>query len=82
MFCSRNTSPFGYIAIIGNTKVSIYLAYADEIVAMYDHIWTLNQWDLRMNSAGARADLIDFTDSCESFVVNSCTGDVTTWSIK
>ena len=42
VFCARNTSPFGYIAILGNTKISIYLAYADEIVAMYDHILTMN----------------------------------------
>ena len=36
VFCSRNTGPFGYIAIVGNTKLSLYLAYAEEIVAVYD----------------------------------------------
>jgi hypothetical protein len=36
VFCSRNISPFGYIAILGETKMCLYLAYADEIVAMYD----------------------------------------------
>jgi len=42
VFCSRNTTGFGYIAIVGLSKMSLYYAYADEIVAMYDHKWTLN----------------------------------------
>lgn len=82
VMCSRNTSAFGYIAIIGTTKTSMYLAYADEVLAIYDHAWTLNQWDLRLNSAGSRVELIDFTDSCENFYTYSCTGELACWSIK
>lgn len=31
VFCSSNTSPFGYIAVLGSTKLTMYLAYAEEI---------------------------------------------------
>ena len=41
VFCSKNTGQFGYIAIVGNTRISLYLAYAEEIVAVYDHVMTL-----------------------------------------
>lgn len=41
IFCSKNTGPLGYIAIVGSTKISVYLAYSEEIVAVYDHVWTL-----------------------------------------
>ena len=82
VFCSRNTSPFGYIAIIGKTKISIYYAYAEEINATYDHIKTFNQWDLRMYNAGSRVELLDFTDKCEFFVTYSGTGELALWSIR
>jgi aspartyl/asparaginyl-tRNA synthetase len=36
VYTSRNTCDFGYLAVIGVTKLTIYLAYADEIVATYD----------------------------------------------
>ena len=62
--------------------MSLYYAYADEIVAMYDHKWTLNQWDLRMNNSGVRVELLDITDSCQSFVTYSSSGEVSLWSIK
>ena len=82
VMCSRNTSAFGYIAIIGTTKMSIFLAYADEVLCIYDHSMTLNQWDLRMNSAGSRVELIDFSDSGESFFTYSTTSELAVWSLK
>ena len=54
VFCSRNTGPFGYIAIVGNTKLSLYLAYAEEIVAVYDQVWTITQMDLKRNLVGQK----------------------------
>ncbi len=36
VYTSRNTCDFGYLAVIGVTKLTIYLAYADEIIASYD----------------------------------------------
>ena len=82
VYCSRNTSPFGYIAIIASTKLSIYLAYADEINAMYDLAWTLTQWDLREFDSGARVEIIEFSDSCESIFTYSNTGELSIWSLK
>lgn len=54
IFCSRNTAPFGYVAIVGNTKLSLYLAYAEEINAIYDHIWTITQMDFKINKIGQK----------------------------
>lgn len=82
VYTSRNTSPFGYIALIGSTKLSIYLAYADELVVMYDHTWTMGQWDLRLNNIGPKVELFDFTDSCESFVTYSTSGEIALWSLQ
>lgn len=84
VFCSRNTSPFGYIAVVGVTKICIYLAYAEEVVAMYDHVMTLTQYDVRCANLGHRIDLLDFTKSCELFFTYStqCTGDIGIWSLK
>ena len=42
MVTSRNISPFGYVALIGETKLSIYLTYAEHDSCTYDRIWTLN----------------------------------------
>ena len=54
IFCAQNTSPFGYIAILGQDKLCIYLAYADEASAMYDHIWTIRSWDFRSHNLGPK----------------------------
>lgn len=82
IFCSQNTCPFGYIAILGNTKLAIYLAYADEAVAMYDFQWVLSQWDLRLNAAGTKIELLDFSADGNSFVTLSQTGEIAEWSLK
>ena len=82
VFCARSTSPFGYIAVLGTNKLSIYLAYADEATAMYDHIVTMSQWDFRNRNVGPKVELIDFTDSCESFVSYQSTGEICLWSIS
>lgn len=41
VFCTKNTSPYGYLAILGKRSISLYMAYADEGFAVYDHLWTL-----------------------------------------
>jgi hypothetical protein len=46
VFCSKNISPYGYIAVVGATKLSIYLAYADECTSTYDHVWTISKYEL------------------------------------
>lgn len=82
VFTSRNTCNFGYVAVIGVTKLTIYLAYADEIIATYDQVLSLNQWDFRVVDAGVRVELLDFTDSGERFVFYSNTGEIVSWSLK
>ena len=42
VFCSRNVSQLGYIGIIGKSKISFYFAYAEEINATVDFVWSLN----------------------------------------
>ena len=81
IFCSRNTGSFGYITIVGNTKLSLYLAYAEEIVAVYDHVWTLTQMDLKRNLVGSKIQLLDFTANCDEFITYSQTGEIVSWAI-
>jgi hypothetical protein len=70
--------------VVGVTKMCIYFVYAEEVVAMYDHVMTLTKYDLRQANLGHRIDLVDFTRSSEQFVTysQSCTGDLGIWSIK
>ena len=82
MVTSRNISPFGYVALIGDTKLSIYLTYAEQDSCTYDRIWTLNFAELRKLNIGKRIELIDFTPNCEEFIAISNTGDMTIWSLK
>ena len=82
MVTSRNISPFGYLALIGETKMSIYLTYAEEDSCTYDHIWTINFWDLRKLQIGKRIELIDFSNNCEEFIAVTNTGELNLWSIK
>ena len=82
MITTRNVSPFGYLALIGETKLSIYLTYAEEDSCTYDHIWTINFWDLRKLRIGKRIELIDFSPNCEEFIAYTNTGDLSLWSIK
>ncbi len=82
MFCSKNISAYGYIAVAGATKLSIYLAYADECTSSYDHVWTISKYDLQFNKCGRQIELGDFTDTCEEFLSYSKTGEIAMWSIK
>lgn len=82
MITSRNVSPFGYMALIGETKISIYLTYAEDDSCTYDHIWTINFWDLNKLKIGKRIELIDFSPNCEEFIAYTNTGDLSLWSIK
>lgn len=82
MVTSRNISPFGYVVLIGDTKLSIYLTYAEQDSCTYDRVWTLNFAELRKLQIGKRIELIDFTPNCEEFVAITNTGDLTIWSLK
>ena len=82
MITARNLSPFGYLALIGETKMTIYLTYSEDDTCTYDHVWTINFWDIRKLKIGKRIELIDFSPNCEEFLAISNTGDLTLWSIK
>jgi len=82
MITSRNISPFGYLALIGDTKMSIFLAYAEEETCTFDRVWTINFWDLSKLNIGKRIEVIDFSPSCEEFVAVMNTGELTVWSVK
>lgn len=82
MVTSRNISPFGYICLIGDTKLSVYLAYAEEESCTYDRVWNINFWDLRKLELGQKIELIDLSPNCEEFVAVTNTGSMSLWSIK
>ena len=82
MVTSRNISPFGYIVLIGSTKLSVYLSYAEGESCTYDRVWTLNFMDMRKLKIGRSIELIDFTPNCEDIVAFTNTGELTLWSLK
>ena len=82
MVTSRNVSPFGYIALIGETKMTIYLTYAEDDSCTYDPVWTVNFMDLRKLNIGKRIELIDFSPNCEELIAVMNTGELTLWSVK
>ena len=82
MIASRNVSPYGYLALIGESMISIYLAYAEEDSATYDHVWTKEFSEIRNLNIGRRIELIDFSPNCEEFVSYMNTGELCLWSIK
>jgi len=59
------------VAIVGNTKLSFFFAYAEEIVAVYDQVWTLTQIDLKRNLIGQKVELLDFTAKCDEAITYS-----------
>ena len=79
---ARNISPYGYLALIGESKLSVYLAYAEDESCTYDHIWTINFWDLRKENIGKSIETIDFSPNCEDFVAYMNSGKIVTFSIK
>lgn len=82
MVTSRSVCPFGYLALIGETKLAIYLTYAEEDSCTYDLIWTVNFSEMRKLGIGKRIELIDFSPNCEELVAVSNTGEVSLWSLK
>mmetsp|Transcript_6206 Transcript_6206/g.8300 ORF Transcript_6206/g.8300 Transcript_6206/m.8300 type:complete len:87 (-) Transcript_6206:758-1018(-) len=82
MVTSRNISPFGYIVLIGDTKLQVFLSYAEGDSCTYDRIWTLNFMEMRKLDIGRNIELIDFTPNCEDFVATTNTGELTLWSLK
>ena len=82
VFCSSNTSNFGYIAILGKTKISIHQCYSDEASAFYDHMWTMNQWDFRMTKSGSRMELLDFSNDSNFFITLAQSGELAQWNLQ
>ena len=79
---ARNISPYGYLALIGESKLSIYLAYAEDESCTYDHVWTISFWSLRKENIGKSIEVIDFSPNCEDFVAYMNSGKIVTFSIK
>ena len=79
---ARNISPYGYLALIGESKLSIYLAYAEDESCTYDHVWTISFWSLRKEGIGKSIEVIDFSPNCEDFVAYMNSGKIVTFSIK
>jgi hypothetical protein len=70
------------MGLIGRTKISIFLGYADEENCVFDHVWTINFLDLRKHGIGRSIKLIDFSLNCEQFVCYTNTGHIVTWDLK
>jgi len=82
IFCARNISPYGFIAIVGQSKLSIYLAYSDDTSCTYDHVWTINFWDFRKLNIGRKIELVDFSNNCEEFIAYTNTGVLVVFDLK
>jgi hypothetical protein len=77
-----STSLFGYFALIGKTKVSIFNAYADEESCVYDHVWTIDFINFRNLNIGLSIKKLDIAANCESFCGYTNTGIICIWNIK
>lgn len=83
VFCAKNVTPYGYFAIVGTQSTSVYLAYAEEGFAVYDHIWTLSQYDCRRANVGASIALVEFlANGTGDFLTYSQTGQIAQWSLS
>jgi hypothetical protein len=79
---ARNTASLGYFALIGDTKVTVFLTYADEESCTVDHIWTLNFVDFIGQGFGLSIKHLDFSNDCENFVAYTNTGHIAQWDVK
>lgn len=81
VYCAKNVTPYGYFAIVGALSMSVYLAYAEEGFAVYDHIWTLTQYDFRRANVGVSIAFVEFlTNGSGDFLTYSQTGQIAHWS--
>jgi hypothetical protein len=71
---ARNTASLGYFALIGDTKVTVFLTYADEESCTVDHIWTINFVEFIGQGFGLSIKQLDFSNDCENFVAYTNTG--------
>jgi hypothetical protein len=58
VFTSKNTSAFGYIAILTVAKLRIYYVYADDSQVTYDEVWVIDQWYFRKLNLGHKIELV------------------------
>jgi hypothetical protein len=83
IFCSRNNSPFGYLAIVGDFRVMLYYIYDEDGVGCeIDLNWDFKyKYDRQFKMFGQIVSL-DFDDMCTNFV--SCTnlGYLCKWNFK
>ena len=79
---ARNICPYGYVALIGDTKMSIYLAYSEEEKCLVDLVFTIRFFDLRKLGIGEKITTLDFSPNCEEFVACTNAGYLAVWSLK
>ena len=82
MVTARNVAAFGFFALIGKSKISIFSAYADEEFCIYDEVWTIEFISLLGLGIGLSIKLLDFSTNCESFCGYTNIGYICTWDIK
>lgn len=81
VFCAKSTNTYGHFAIVGATKLTVYLAYAEDVFAGYDELMTLTKYDLIKYRIGPQVSLVEFLPSGD-FYTYSHNGDLAQWSLK
>lgn len=81
LITARNTAAVGYFALIGRTKMSIFLVYAEDENCSVDHIWTINNTEF-LGQNWSSIKVLDFSTNCENFVAYTNTGVIGLWDIK
>jgi hypothetical protein len=68
LICSRSTCYYGYVAILDESKVTIYLTQNDDNTVSYDLVMHYDFWKLRQENLGSCIETLDFTTSCDEFI--------------
>jgi hypothetical protein len=81
--CARNTANYsGYIAVITESRLNIYLALDEGDKVIFDLFYTFDFYKLKELELGRSIVNIDFTQSCEEFVAVTNNWKIAIFSIK
>jgi hypothetical protein len=60
--CAKNTANYsGYVAIVSETKVTVFLAQSEEMYVYYDKVYEFDFYKMRSLGLGALITHLDFS---------------------
>ena len=83
IFTSRSTTDYGYVALIGKMKFTIYYIYDDNIGGCdYQVVWSKDyRFDRSIRAMGQIISL-DFEQQCVTFITGTAQGWICIWDLQ